>query len=79
LRILDNESDNKLDNVSLYLTKEEVLQLRKYVNKLLENPQLQHVHFSSKDYQKEITICLYDENELSNFDKRSKILIREDK
>ena len=60
MRILDDESDKKLDNVSIFLTKEEAVQLRGYLNQLLDNPKLQHSHLSSSDYQKEITICLYD-------------------
>ena len=67
MRILDDESDKKLDNVTLFLTKEEVVQLQSYLNQLLENPKFQHFHLSSVDYQKEITICLYDEKNLENF------------
>jgi hypothetical protein len=64
LRILDDESDRKLDNVSIFLTKEEAVQLRSYLIQLLDNPKLQQCHLSSTDYQKEITICLYDEKNL---------------
>lgn len=78
MRILDNESDKKLDNVSMFLTKEEAVQLRGYLNQLLDNPALQHSHLSSADYQKEITICLYTEDNLSTFDERSKNLILND-
>ena len=79
MRILDEESDKKLDNVSIFLNKEEAVQLRCYLNQLLDNPKLQHSHLSSSDYQKEITICLYDEKNLENFNERSIKLIREDK
>lgn len=79
MRILDDESDKKLDNISIFLTKEEAVQLRGYLNQLLNNPKLQHSHLSSGDYQKEITICLYDEKNLENFNQRSVKLIKEDK
>jgi hypothetical protein len=79
VRILDDESDKKLDNVSIFLTKEEAVQLRGYLNQLLDNPKSQHSHLSSSDYQKEITICLYDEKNLENFNQRSIKLIREDR
>ena len=79
MRILDDESDKKLDNISIFLTKEEAIQLRGYLNQLLENTGLQHSHLSSIDYQKEITICLYDEGKLDNFNQRSIKLIKEDK
>lgn len=55
------------------------MQLRGYLNQLLDNPKLQHSHLSSDDYQKEITICLYDEKNLENFNPRSIKLIKEDK
>jgi hypothetical protein len=79
LRILDDESDRKLDNVSIFLTKEEAVQLRGYLNQLLDDSKLQHCHLSSKDYQKEITICLYDEKNLESLNQRSIKLIKEDK
>jgi hypothetical protein len=79
LRILDDDSDKKLDNASIFLTKEEAVQLRGYLNQLLDNPKLQHRHLSSTDYQKEITICLYDEKNLENLNQRSIKLIKEDK
>ena len=79
MRILDDESDKKMDNISIFLTKEEAIQLRGYLTQLLENPKLQHSHLSSADYQKEITICLYDEKRLENFNERSIKLIKEDK
>ena len=66
LRILDDEADKKLDNISLFLTKEEAVQLRGYLNQLLDNPKLQHSHLSSADCKKEITLCLYDEKNLEN-------------
>ena len=79
MRILDGESDKKLDNVSIFLTAEEALQLRSYLDQLLENPKLQHSHLSSADYQKEITICVYDIQNLNHFDKRTKKLLKEDR
>ena len=79
MRILDDESDKKLDNISIFLTKEEAIQLRGYLNQLLDNSKLQHSHLSSSDYKKEITICIYDLNNLEHLSKRSKTLILEDK
>ena len=79
MRILDDESDKKLDNVSIFLTKEEAIQLRGYINQLLEKPESQHAHLSSKDYKKEITICVYDEKCLERFHPRSIKLIQEDR
>jgi hypothetical protein len=78
LRILDDEADKKLNNISMFLTKEEAVQLRGCLNQLLENPKLHHVHLSSNDYQKEITVCIYNEEKLDNFHSRAIKLIKED-
>lgn len=78
MRILDDDSDKKLDTISIFLTKDEALQFQSYLDQLLKNPKLQHSHLSSTDYQKEITICLYDEQTLEGFSERSKRLILKD-
>lgn len=79
MRILDNESYEKLDNVTLYFTREEAMQLKSYLNQLLDAPDSQHRHLSSSDYQKEVTICIYEEDQLDGFSPRSIKLIKEDK
>ena len=79
MRILDDESDKKLDNVSIFLTAEEARQLRSYLDQLLKNPKAHHSHLSSTDYQKEITICVYDMENLNSFDQRTKKLLKEDR
>lgn len=78
MRILDNDSNKKIDDITLYLKKRELIQLRSYIDQLLEDPQLQHSHLSSSDYQKEITLCIYDEENLEGFNERSKKLILDD-
>ena len=74
-----DESDKKLDNVSIFLTQGEAIQLRGYLSQLLDNPKSQHSHLSCADYQKEITVCLYNETKLENLNQRSIKLIKEDK
>ncbi len=78
MRILDDKADKKLNAISIFLTKKEAMQFQSYLNQLLDNPKLQHTHLSSEDYQKEITICLYDEENLESFHPRAKKLIKED-
>ncbi len=78
MRILDEKSDKKLNTVSIFLTREEAEQLKSYLNQLLDNPKLHHVHLSTDDYQKEITVCLYDEKSLGSFHPRVIKLIKED-
>ena len=58
MRILDDDLDKKLNTVSIFLTKKEAIQMRGYLNQLIEKPELQHAHLSSEDYKKEITVKL---------------------
>ena len=78
MRILDEESDKKLDNITIFLTKKEAEQFRSDLNQLLENPKLQHAHLSTEDYQKEITLCVYDEKNLQGLHPRAVKLIKND-
>ncbi|MCP5504356.1 MAG: hypothetical protein H7A41_04300 [Chlamydiales bacterium] len=78
MRILDDGSDKKLDTISVFLTKEEAIQLRGYLSQLIDKPKLQHAHLSSGDYKKEVTICIYDEKNLEGFHPRSIKLIEKD-
>ncbi|MFZ4773478.1 MAG: hypothetical protein ACOYK9_05755 [Chlamydiia bacterium] len=78
MRILDDVSDKKLDEVSILLTYEEAEQLHGYLGNLLENPKLQHEHMSSSDCKKTVTLCLYDESNLDFLHPRAIKLIKED-
>lgn len=78
MRILDEGSDKKLDNVSIFLTKAEAYQFISYLSQLLDNPKLHHAHLSSSDYKKEITVCIYDNENLKDFHSRAIKLIKED-
>jgi len=78
MHILDECSSKKLDRVILYLTASEAHELIDSLQNLLENPTQHHSHVSDKNYQKEITVCVYDTNNLSSFDERSKNLILDD-
>lgn len=78
MRLLDKKNKNKLDKIVIYLTKEEANELSSSLLEVLKNPS-RHEHIPSDDYTKEITICIYDENNISNFDERSQLLIKEDR
>ncbi|MBX7067642.1 MAG: hypothetical protein K1X28_10470 [Parachlamydiales bacterium] len=78
MRIIDEDSDTKLDSIAIFLTRNELKQLIGYAKQLLENPSLDHHHLSSEDYKKEITICIYDPKNIKMFDERSQKLISED-
>lgn len=74
MRILDN-SDQSLENVILYLTAIEAAELKHGLDDLISKSFGNHVHVSSDDYKKELTICIYDIKNLKGFSQRSIDLI----
>jgi len=78
MRILDEISDKSLKNVILYLTFAEASELRDSLDELLKNPLNNHTHISNEDSQKEITVCIYDLDNLKGFNERSMNLIIDD-
>lgn len=54
-------------------------QLLGYAKQLLENPQTsEHYHLSSEDYQKEITLCMYESEKIEQYTPRIQKLIKDD-
>jgi hypothetical protein len=80
MRIFDDKFDAKMNTVSLFLTKNEALHLIGYLEQFLAKPKDKglHFHLSSEDYQKEITVCIYDPESVSALDPRSQKLILDD-
>lgn len=78
MRILDEETDTALNRVMLYLTMTEASELRDSLDALIRDHIERHEHISSDDYRKEVTICIYDVNDLNQFSPRSKQLIAHD-
>lgn len=77
MRILDSNSDQSLENVTLYLTKTEAQQLRSYIDELLlSRISADHAHLNDGDCQRELTVTIYSEGDLSGYDSRSVKLIR---
>jgi hypothetical protein len=79
MRIYNVDSDKSLDDVTLYLTIDQAREMKNKLEGLIKQPAKSHSHISSDDFQKEITICIYDPNKLDHLSKRSKTLILEDK
>lgn len=78
MKILDEDNDKKVDNATIFITAQEAKQIYSYLGTLIEKPANQHFHLSSEDYQEELTICIYDEKDLSGLHERAKKLIEED-
>ena len=79
MRILDEDSNNSFNRVVLYLTKFEASELRDSLNNIINNPEGSHEHIPSCDYKKELSICIYDDKNIGDFNKRSQELIKDDR
>lgn len=78
MRIFNDLSNQKLDEITILLTKNEVTHLIGYLEQLNPEDSADHFHLMSEDYQKEITICLYIPKNTKNFNSRYQKLILED-
>lgn len=58
MRMLNEDNDKKFDRMTLYLTRIEAEELRDSWEALIVNPKQHHVHISTENYQKELTVCL---------------------
>lgn len=75
MRIYDANSDKILKNVTLYLTEDEAREMKDSLEDLLDNKKHYHAHIPDENFKREITVCIYREDNLSVFDERSKNLI----
>lgn len=81
MRISNDTSDEKLDQITIFLTESEASQLKNSLEQFLKKPKDRglHFHLSSEDYQKEITVCIYNPENIAILHPRAQKLILEDK
>ena len=80
MRILNQENDKSIDNILLCLTESEVQELIDSLQDIVKQPKGNHAHIPSSDYEKEITLCVYNEKDIdSSFSERVKNLIEQNK
>ena len=77
MRIYNSDFDNKIAKVILYLTPDEAQEMKDTLEMLLNNHSCHHEHIPDRedDFKREITICIYTKDNISDFDERSKKLI----
>lgn len=81
MRIYDTDSDKKVNNIILYLTPDEAQEMKDSLELLInDGDKHQHEHIPDREdnFKREITVCIYREDNLSEFDERSKKLILHD-
>ena len=74
MRMLDLDRDYAVTNLILYLTESETKILKGYLAQLLDFPGSTHFHANSKDYTHELTVTLVREDQLNEYDERSRQL-----
>lgn len=81
MRIYNADLDQKMKKVVLYLTPEEAQEMKDSLELMInDNEKHHHEHIPDREggYKREITICIYKDNNISMFDERSKKLILHD-
>jgi len=79
MRMLDETRDRSLSRITLLLTQAEAEELRDSLESVLRGGIGQHEHTPSEDFEKEITIALYDDAAIDSFNDRCRRLIKEDR
>lgn len=81
MRIYNQDTDKKVNKVTLFLTYEEAAELKDSLELILENSEKHnHEHIPDREdaFKREITVCIYKMDNLSGFNDRSKKLILND-
>ena len=78
MRILDNANVRPIKQITLYLTMDEAKSLYNQLDKLISKPKIHHIHFEDESFEREITVAIYTDSNISEFDERSRRLIEKD-
>lgn len=80
MRIYNLDTNQKANKVILYLTPEEAQEMKDSLELIIADKKHQHEHISEREngFKREITVCIYRDDNLSTFDERSKKLILND-
>jgi len=83
MRIYNYDIDKSFKEIFIYLTPNEIEELISKLNWLLENPKDHHEHLielgENDEISREITVAIYTNDNINEFDERSKKLILEGK
>jgi hypothetical protein len=81
LRILNENDNSAISNITLMLTLEETKELRDGLNQLIQTDLRNnfHIHVDDNEYRHEITVAVYNNENETQFNDRIKKLIIDDK
>lgn len=74
--IYDPINEKSLESLTLYITIDEAKELYDDLAKLIADPIGNHTHINSSDYKKELTVCIYDPENMNLFNKATKNLLQ---
>jgi uncharacterized membrane protein YukC len=77
MKILNEDTDARIKGVSVYFTLEEAKQCFDFLEALISDTTMHHLHVNCIDDSDTVTIAIYNPKNLVGFDDRSKKLILE--
>lgn len=77
MRILERNSNQVFEEIEIFLTLDEANELRGRLDGLISDLKIHHIHLDSDD--KELTVAIYTNENLDEFDERSRELITNNK
>ncbi len=78
MKLLDVDHQKSLENIAIYLTKDEAKEMCDLLKDLIQqNKKNDHIHINDAEYKHEITIVVYDKADLNGLDTISKKIINE--
>lgn len=80
MRFLNQDKNETLSNLLLLLTKNEAIELKDELERLIKSKiNNDHGHVNDLEYQRELSLAIYDINSLNEFDENVRKLIIDNK
>ena len=75
MRIFNREKNLVLNQIDIFLNEDEIHYLTNMLNELIKKPKIHHVHVNDEKFERELTVSLYTDHNLNEFDQRSREVI----
>ena len=79
MRILDNETGKALREIIVYFTRDEMSEVQEIAEAFVKGEEDHHYHMNDENFEREIIFAMYTDENLHEFDERSRKLIVEGK
>jgi hypothetical protein len=78
MRLHDGDANREISQLSLLVTKSEAEILIEMLKALITNPEGNHQHLWSTDYQRVLNVAVYDLNRIDQFHPDIRVLLEKD-